>query len=176
MWSEPSEVIGKGALPSCLPSEMSVRDTSRKSDVICTPVREVGPTQLCVLPESPSGEPCSPHTSCLGKPAGSYQEFSELGSQQLLQACSQHGGLSHVCVGCAPAPGSLGLVLSLGPALGGSASQVLEPTTFFLGSVWWSCHLYLAPLFSASGLVCFALSFLHWVGGGDGKELSQEKG
>lgn len=35
-------------------------------------------------------------------------------------------------------------MLSLGPALGGSAKS-LQPSTFFLGSVWWSCHLYLAP-------------------------------
>lgn len=162
MWpSKPSEVMRRGALQSCVPSEMSERNTSRKSDVVCKAACLSGRgwgggPQLCMLPESPQQ---GVHTlpvweSLLGRVPES------LG----LSSLSKHAhtmGVFHMCGVCTGRLRSLALVLFLGPVLGGSAKG-LEPTTFFLGSIWWSCHLSLAPLFSASVPVYFALHLLHW--------------
>lgn len=150
MWPEPSEVIGKGSLQSCVPSEMSVRDTSRKSDV----VREAGPTQLCVLPESPSGEPCSPHTSCLGKPAGSYQEFQgawvSAASPSMLTAW---GSVTWVRgVGCAPGTEESRTGAFLGTRTWRLCQSGPRAHHLLSGQCPVVCRLYLAPLFPSSAL------------------------
>lgn len=106
MWPpKPSEVIRRGALQSCVTSEMSARNISRKSDAVCTASAgqdgggwgggRGAPTQLCVQPESPQPRALLSTHFLSGKACCRIATKSsrEPGSPSMLTA----RGLSHMC-------------------------------------------------------------------------------